>query len=82
MVFVHNSKLQHFNRLTHAKTISHLKLRFFVYSKVISAPSINPLVPSTYKIVLRIAKISIPKLEGIVKKNSYERRVYESVAKR
>ena len=40
--------------------------------------SINPLVPSAHKSV-RIAKISILKLEGIIKKISYERRDYESV---
>ena len=39
---------------------------------------INPLVPSAHKSV-RIAKISILKLEGIIKKISYERRDYESV---
>ena len=39
---------------------------------------INPLVPSAHKSV-RIAKISFLKLEGIIKKNSYERRDYESV---
>ena len=40
--------------------------------------SFNPLVPSAHKSVL-IAKISILKLEGIIKKISYERRDYESV---
>ena len=39
---------------------------------------INPLVPSAHKSV-RIDKISILKLEGIIKKISYERRDYESV---
>ena len=39
---------------------------------------INPLVPSAHKSV-RIYKISILKLEGIIKKISYERRDYESV---
>ena len=39
---------------------------------------INPLVPSAHKSV-RIAKISNLKLEGIIKKISYERRDYESV---
>ena len=38
----------------------------------------NPLVPSAHKNT-RIAKISILKLEGIIKKISYERRDYESV---
>ena len=38
----------------------------------------NPLVPSAHKSV-RIAKISILKLEGIIKKISYQRRDYESV---
>ena len=37
----------------------------------------NPLVPSAHKNV-RITKIQILKLEGMVKKNSYERRDYES----
>ena len=36
------------------------------------------LVPSAHKSV-RIAKISILKLEGIIKKISYERRNYDSV---
>ena len=36
------------------------------------------LVPSVHKSV-RISKISILKLEGIIKKISYERRDYESV---
>ena len=39
---------------------------------------VNPLVPSAHKSV-RISKISILKLEGIIKKISYERRDYESV---
>ena len=39
---------------------------------------INPLVPSAHKSV-RIAKSLILKLEGIIKKISYERRDYESV---
>ena len=38
----------------------------------------NPLVPSAHKNV-RIAKILSLKLEGIIEKISYERRVYESV---
>ena len=38
----------------------------------------NPLVPSAHKSVW-ISKISILKLEGIIKKISYERRDYESV---
>ena len=38
----------------------------------------NPLVPSAHKSV-RISKISILKLEGIIKKISYESRDYESV---
>ena len=37
-----------------------------------------PLLPIAYKSA-RIDKISILKLEGIIKKNSYERRDYESV---
>ena len=39
---------------------------------------INPLLPIAQKSA-RIDKISILKLEGIIKKNSYERRDYESV---
>ena len=38
---------------------------------------INPLLPIAYKSA-RIDKISILKLEGIIKKISYERRDYES----
>ena len=38
----------------------------------------NPLVPSALKSAW-IAKISIPKLEGIIKKIPYERRDSESV---
>ena len=41
----------------------------------------NPLVPSAHKRV-RKAKILILKLEGIIKKISYERRDYESVDKK
>ena len=40
--------------------------------------SINPLLPIAHKSA-RIDKISILKLEGIIKKISYERRDYESV---
>ena len=39
---------------------------------------INPLLPITHKSA-RIDKILIPKLEGIIKKISYERHDYESV---
>ena len=39
---------------------------------------LNPLVPSAHKSA-RIAKISILKLEGTIKKIFYERRDYESV---
>ena len=39
---------------------------------------INPLLPIAHKSA-RIDKISILKLEGIIKKISYERRDYESV---
>ena len=46
-----------------------------VYDRCLSD---NPLVPSAHKSV-RIAKISNLKLEGIIKKNSYEQRDYESV---
>ena len=38
----------------------------------------NPSVPSAHKSA-RIARISILIIEGIIKKNSYERRDYESV---
>ena len=38
----------------------------------------NPLRPSAHKSA-QIAKIFILKLEGNIKKNSYERRDYESV---
>ena len=44
----------------------------------IAVNSINPLLPIAYKSA-RIDKISILKLEGIIKKISYERRDYESV---
>ena len=46
------------------------------YPKV--ADPFNPLVPIAHKSA-RIDKISILKLEGIIKKISYERRDYESV---
>ena len=46
--------------------------------KFFSCGNVNPLVPSAHKSV-RIAKISILKLEGIIKKISYERHDYESV---
>ena len=39
---------------------------------------LNPLLPIAHKSA-RIGKFSILKLEGIVKKISYERRDYESV---
>ena len=42
---------------------------------------INPLLPIAHKSA-RIGKISILKLEGIIKKISYERRNYESVNKK
>ena len=38
----------------------------------------NPLLPIAHKSA-RIDQISFLKLEGIIKKNSYERRDYESV---
>ena len=53
----------------------------FIFSnswRVCEFSSYNPLVPSAHKSV-RIAKISILKLKGIIKKISYERRDYESV---
>ena len=40
--------------------------------------AINPLVPDPLYI-LCMTKISILKKEGIIEKNSYERRAYESV---
>ena len=40
--------------------------------------NVNPLLPIAHKSA-RIVKISILKLEGIIKKISYERRDYESV---
>ena len=43
--------------------------------------TINPLLPIAYKSG-RIYKILILKLEGIIKKISYERRDYESVDER
>ena len=42
---------------------------------------VNPLLPIAHKSA-RIDKISILKLEGIIKKISYERRDYESVDKK
>ena len=44
----------------------------------IAKMQVNPLVPSGHNSA-RITKISIVKLEGIIEKNSYERRDYESV---
>ena len=44
----------------------------------VSRQSVNPLLPIAHKSA-RIDKISILKLEGIIKKISYERRDYESV---
>ena len=49
-----------------------------MYSNSTSLYLINPLLPVAYKSA-RIDKISILKLEGIIKKISYERRDYESV---
>ena len=49
-----------------------------IVTQVLGSIKINPLVPSAHKSV-RIAKILILKLEGIIKKISYERRDYESV---
>ena len=49
-----------------------------VYSYRTFGQNFNPLVPSAHKSV-RNAKILILKLEGIIKKISYERRDYESV---
>ena len=60
-------------------------LRLYIYkvnhllrSRTFASQRINPLLPSAYKSA-RIDKISILKLEGIIKKISYERRDYESV---
>ena len=50
----------------------------FPKGKSIARILINPLLPISYKSA-RIDKISILKLEGIIKKISYERRDYESV---
>ena len=44
----------------------------------LAAKNINPLLPIAHKSA-QIDKISILKLEGIIKKISYERRDYESV---
>ena len=49
-----------------------------LYNGAVILTNINPLVPIAYKSA-RIDKISILKLEGIIKKISYERRDYESV---
>ena len=53
-------------------------LVYFSFLFLLLNSCINPLVPSAHKSV-RISKISILKLEGIIKKISYERRDYESV---
>ena len=37
----------------------------------------NPLVPSVHKMRIRIGKISIPKIKGMVEKISFEHCVYE-----
>ena len=50
----------------------------WIYSRVPIIAFVNPLLPIAYKSA-RIDKISILKLEGIIKKISYERRDYESV---
>ena len=64
-------------RWQHAKNASMVKM-ITIKSSLRLVTSINPLVPSAHKSV-RISKISILKLEGIIKKISYERRDYESV---
>ena len=54
---------------------------YYAYLKCIArklGSIVNPLLPIAYKSA-RIDKISILKLEGIIKKISYERRDYESV---
>ena len=61
-----------FNGTESVKIDTTFKIDFIVYCEF------NPLVPSAHKSV-RISKISILKLEGIIKKISYERRDYESV---
>ena len=51
----------------------------YIYSKgSIDQFHFNPLLPIAHKSA-QIGKISILKLEGIIKKISYERRDYESV---
>ena len=49
-----------------------------LYHKAINCAYFNPLLPIAHKSA-RIDKISILKLEGIIKKISYECRDYESV---
>ena len=56
--------------------LCNLQVTFVLTNK--SFQVINPLLPIAYKSA-RIDKISILKLEGIIKKISYERRDYESV---
>ena len=55
-----------------------MHIYIYIYIYINSTSYFNPLVPSAHKSV-RITKISILKLEGIIKKISYERRDYESV---
>ena len=75
---------QRLRRLTSSHAASNRRYTFGLVQKYYSnSPikpnsSFNPLVPSAHKSV-RISKISILKLEGIIKKISYERRDYESV---
>ena len=50
----------------------------YIYIYIYKTAAINPLLPIAHKSA-RIDNISILKLEGIIKKISYERRDYESV---
>ena len=63
------------NNISTVKKITSTKLKHKI---LVLKQVYNPLVPSAYK-SLRNAKILILKLEGIIKKISYERRDYESV---
>ena len=61
------------------KSFSHVTWFHFMMKSMLFWLQFNPLVPIAHKSA-RIGKISILKLEGIIKKkNSYERRDYESV---
>ena len=64
--------VSNFNFLTYSVIRRQSCISFLIFTQI------NPLVPSAQKSV-RIAEISILKLEGIIKKISDERRDYESV---